>query len=107
MVGDYDQLYPHVKAFIQDHLFTNSVDLDDPVILRNLSEPEVSKVIHSRPFRTEPRGFVPAKRSVFNRIVGEGSGEVAALKWHQVDFEAEVITVGKAKPRAEPAGKYP
>jgi type III restriction enzyme len=103
LVGGYDQLYPKVKTFIRDHLFTAPVDLDDPVILRNLSEPEVGKVlfdhfrsainaltIHdsgssrieghirlrdTRPFRTEPRGFLPAKRSVFNRIVGEGNAD--------------------------------
>jgi type III restriction enzyme len=103
LVGGYDQLYPKVKVFIRDHLFTAPVDLDDPVILRNLSEPEVGKVlfdhfrsainaltIHdsgssrieghirlrdTRPFRTEPRGFLPAKRSVFNRIVGEGNAD--------------------------------
>lgn len=99
LVGGYDQLYPKVKAFIRDNLFTTAVDLDDPVILRNLSEPEVGKVVFdnfrtainkltiyeggssridghirlrdTRPFRTEPRGFVQAKKSVFNRIVGE------------------------------------
>ena len=103
LVGGYDQLYPKVKTFMRDHLFASPVDLDDPVILRNLSEPEVGKVlfdhfraainaltIHdsgssrieghirlrdTRPFRTEPRGFLHAKRSVFNRIVGEGSAD--------------------------------
>ena len=105
LVGGYDQLYPKVKAFMRDHLFTGPVDLDDPVILRNLSEPGVSKLlfdhfraainaltIHesgngssriegqirlrdTRPFRTEPRGFLLAKRSVFNRIVGEGRAD--------------------------------
>ncbi len=76
-----------------------SVDLQDPVILRNLSEPEAGKLLFdnfrkainaltirdagssrieghirlrdTRPFSTEARDFVPAKRSVFNRIVGE------------------------------------
>lgn len=99
LVGGYDQLYPKIKAFIRDHLFTSAVDLDDPIILRNLSEPEVGKVVYdtfraainkltiyeggssrldghirlrdTRPFRTEPRGFVQVKKSVFNRIVGE------------------------------------
>jgi type III restriction enzyme len=103
LVGGYDQLYPKVKAFIRDELFTASVDLDDPVILRNLSEPEVGKVIFdcfrgaingltirdsgssrieghirlrdTRPFRTEPRGFLQTKRSVFNRIVGESNAD--------------------------------
>ncbi|SFH58257.1 type III restriction enzyme [Nitrosospira sp. Nsp14] len=103
LVGGYDQLYPKVKTFMREHLFTSVVDLEDPVILRNLSEPEVGKVlfdhfrasinaltIHdrgssrieghirlrdTRPFRTERRCFLPAKRSVFNRIVGEGSAD--------------------------------
>ena len=72
-------------------------------MLRNLSEAEVSKVIFdsfrtaingltiretgtsriegtiklrdTRPFRTQPRGFLQAKKSVFNRIVGEGSAD--------------------------------
>jgi len=103
LVGGYEQLYPKVKSFLRDHLFTGPVDLDDPVMLRNLSEPEVGKTlfdhfraainaltIHdsgssriegfirlrdTRPFRTEPRGFLLAKRSVFNRIVGEGNAD--------------------------------
>lgn len=103
LVGGYDQLYPKAKTFIRDHLFTTPVDLDDPVILRNLSEPEVGKVLFdhfraainaltiyeggssridghirlrdTRPFRTEPRGFLQAKKSVFNRIVGEANAE--------------------------------
>ena len=45
LVGGYDLLYPKVKTFMRDHLFTAPVDLDDPVVLRNLSEPEVGKVL--------------------------------------------------------------
>jgi type III restriction enzyme len=116
LVGGYDQLYPKVKIFIRDYLFTQPVDLEDPVILRNLSEQEVGKVlfdhfrsainaltIHesgssrieghirlrdTRPFRTEPRGFLPAKRSVFNRIVGEGNADGLEL-----DFASFLETV--------------
>ncbi len=103
LVGGYDQIYPKVKTFVRDHLFESLVNLKDPVILRNLSEPEVGKLlfdhfrsainsltIHdsgssriegyirlrdTRPFRTQPRGFVQARRSVFNRIVGEGHAD--------------------------------
>ncbi len=103
LVGGYDQLYPKVKTFIREHLFTRPVDLEDPVILRNLSEPEVAKTLFdhfraainvltiyesgssridgyirlrdTRPFRTEPRGFLPARKSVFNRIVGEAGAD--------------------------------
>ena len=99
LVGGYDQLYPKIRDFMQSDLFVRPVDLSDPVILRNLSEPEVAKVIFdsfrqamnaltirergssriegyirlrdTRPFRTEPRGFVAPKRSIFNKIVGE------------------------------------
>jgi type III restriction enzyme len=107
LVGGYDQLYPKVRNFIRDHLFVSAVDLDDPVILRNLSEPEVAKVLFdhfraainaltiyeagssridgyirlrdTRPFRTEPRGFLQAKKSVFNRIVGEANADSLEL----------------------------
>jgi type III restriction enzyme len=103
LVGGYDLLYPKVKSFLHEHLFTVTVDLEDPVVLRNLSEPEVSKTlfdhfraaintltIHdsgssrieghirlrdTRPFRTEPRGFLQTKKSVFNCIVGEGHAD--------------------------------
>lgn len=103
LVGGYDQIYPKVKTFLRDHLFSSPVDLENPVILRNLSEPEVGKVVFdhfraainaltiyeggssridghirlrdTRPFRTEPRSFVQAKKSVFNRIVGEANAD--------------------------------
>lgn len=109
LVGGYDQLYPKVRTFIRDQIFSNTVDLDDPVILRNLSEPEVAKVLFdhfraaintltiyeggssridghirlrdTRPFRTEPRGFLPAKKSVFNRIVGEANADALELEF--------------------------
>lgn len=99
LVGGYEILYPKVRIFIADCLFARPVDLDDPVILRNLSEPEAAKVLfdsfrtainaltihergtsrieghirlrETRPFRVDPCPFLPAKRSVFNRIVGE------------------------------------
>jgi type III restriction enzyme len=103
LVGGYDQLYPKVKTFLRDYLFSSSVDLENPVVLRNLSEPEVGKLLFdhfraainaltiyeegssridgyirlrdTRPFRTEPRGFLQSKKSVFNRIVGEANAE--------------------------------
>jgi len=46
LVGGYDLLYPKVRDFLRDHLFeSGSVDLGDPNILRNLSEPEVNKIL--------------------------------------------------------------
>lgn len=100
LVGGYDVLYGKVKAFIRDRLFSPSpVDLEDPVVLRNLSEPEAGKLLFdsfkrainaltvtdagtsriedfirlrdTRPFRTEHRPYLAPRKSVFNRIVGE------------------------------------
>ncbi len=85
---------------MRGHLFESSpVDLEDPVVLRNLSEPEAGKILcdsfkvainaltiadtgttriedrirlrHTRPFRTEHRPFLAAKKSIFTKIVGE------------------------------------
>jgi len=100
LVGGYDVLYGKVKTFIREHLFTPSpVNLEDPVTLRNLSEPDVSKVLYdafksainaltiqvagttriedrirlreTRPFRTEHRPYLVASKSIFTKIVGE------------------------------------
>jgi type III restriction enzyme len=100
LVGGYEVLYPKVKAFMGEYLFTPSpVDLEDPVVLRNLSEPDAGKILYDafksainaltveesgttriedrirlkemRPFRTDYRAHLPATKSIFNKIVGE------------------------------------
>ena len=100
LVGGYDVLYGKVKAFIRESLFGGPpVDLEDPVLLRNLSEPEVGKLLFdsfktsinaltiqesgttriedrirlrdTRPFRTDRRPYLAATKSVFNKTVGE------------------------------------
>lgn len=100
LVGGYDVLYGKLKTWMTGSLFRGSpVDLEDPVILRNLSESAVGKVVHdtfvraingltvresgstriedtirlrdTRPFRTEPRKYYAARKSVFNKVVGE------------------------------------
>ncbi len=110
LVGGYDLLYPKVKTFLRDHLFEASpVDLKDPVVLRNLSEPEAGKLVFdhfgagqnpltvqdsgathiedrirlrdTRPFRTQPRDFIVTKKSVFNRMVGEAKAGALELKF--------------------------
>lgn len=107
LVGGYDALYPKVRDFLRDQLFGQAVDLADPVVLRNLSEPGVAKTVFdnfraainaltvrdggntlieshirlrdTRPFRTEPRAWLPARKSVFNRIVGESHADSLEL----------------------------
>ncbi len=100
LVGGYDILYGKVKTFLRDHLFTPSpVELEDPVVLRNLSEPAAGKILYdafktainaltvresgttrvedwiklrdTRPFRTENRAFHYSHKSVFSKTVGE------------------------------------
>jgi type III restriction enzyme len=100
LVGGYEVLYPKVRDFMRDQLFAPSpVDLADPVVLRNLSEPDAGKILYdafksainaltieetgatriedrirlkdTRPFRTDYRPHLAAAKSIFNKIVGE------------------------------------
>ena len=102
LVGGYDVIYGKVKTFVREHLFEASpVDMEDPVLLRNLSEPEVGKTLfdafkaainaltiqdagttriedrirlrNTRPFRTEHRPFLAAKKCLFTKTVGEAN----------------------------------
>jgi type III restriction enzyme len=110
LVGGYDLLYPKVRDFVRDHLFeSGTVNLEDPVILRNLSEPAVGKIVFDafkkgindltvqdsgssrlegairlknvRPFRTNAREFLQPEKSIFNKIVGEATGGGFELKF--------------------------
>lgn len=100
LVGGYDVLYGKVKTFMREYLFSPSpVNLEDAVVLRNLSEPDAGKILYdsfksamnaltiqasgttriedrirlrdTRPFRTEHRPYVAATKSIFSKIVGE------------------------------------
>ena len=100
LVGGYEILYPKVRDFMRDYLFSPSpVKLEDPVVLRNFSEPDAGKILYDtfkrainaltvqesgvtriegqirlremRPFRTEHRPYLNASKSIFTRIVGE------------------------------------
>src|SRR5256885_16826743 len=103
LVCGYDVLYGKVKTFMREYLFSSSpVDLEDPVVLRNLSEPDAGKILYdsfktainaltiqdagttriedrirlreTRPFRTEHRPYFAASKSIFTKIVGEARG---------------------------------
>lgn len=100
LVGGYDVLYGKVKTFMREFLFSPSpVNLEDPVVLRNLSEPDAGKILYdsfktainaltiqesgttriedrirlkeTRPFRTDYRAYLNASKSIFNKVVGE------------------------------------
>jgi type III restriction enzyme len=125
LVGGYDVLYGKVKTFLRDYLYTQSpVDLDDAVVLRNLSEPEAGKILfdafkgainaltvkesgvariedrirlrETRPFRTDARPYLAAKKSIFSKIVGEpnaGGFELAFARF--LDDAPDVAAFGK------------
>ncbi len=104
LVSGYDVLYAKVKAFVQNELFDQAVDLEDPNTLRNLSELAATKTLiesfkmainaltvqdkgdaeirdtiklrQTRPFVTKDQAYLVPKKSVFNRIVGQGGFEL-------------------------------
>jgi type III restriction enzyme len=125
LVGGYDVLYGKVKTFVRECLFEPSpVDLENAVVLRNLSEPEAGKILfdvfkaainaltvketgvariedrirlrETRPFRTDARPYLAAKKSIFSKIVGEphaGGFELAFARF--LDDAPDVAAFGK------------
>ncbi|HEV3386748.1 MAG TPA: hypothetical protein VG097_18170 [Gemmata sp.] len=104
LVSGYDLLYPKVKVFVRDHLFGQTVELEDANTLRNLSEPAATRMIiegfkkainaltvrdrgnaeirdriklrQTRPFVAKDQGFLAPKKSIFSRIIGDSSFEL-------------------------------
>jgi type III restriction enzyme len=125
LVGGYDVLYGKVKTFVRECLFEPSpVDMEDAVVLRNLSEPDAGKILfdvfkgainaltvkesgvariedrirlrETRPFRTDARPYLAAKKSIFSKIVGEpnaGGFELAFARF--LDDAPDVAAFGK------------
>ncbi len=104
LVSGYDILYGQVKEFIQGHLFTKPIELENLNSLRNLSEIEASrtvievfkkkinaltvldkgeaeirdyiKISKCRPFVVKDQGYIVPKKSVFNKIIGDSHFEL-------------------------------
>ena len=105
LVGGFDILFGKVKGFIENGLFERPVALDDPNVLRNLSEADVTKVLFdtmkgainrltisdsgttaiqdhikvsaTRPAVVKNQPYIEARRSIFNRVVGDSGFELA------------------------------
>jgi type III restriction enzyme len=105
----YDVLYGKVKAFVQTELFDQSVELEDPNTLRNLSELAATKTLvetfkkainaltvqdkgdaqirdtiklrQTRPFVTKEQGYLVPRKSVFNRITGDSPLELSFARF--------------------------
>lgn len=104
LVSGHDILFGKVKEFIQKHLFTEKMNLEDSNVLRNLSELQASKTIietfkkeinaltiedkgeaeidgylkagNVRPFVVKNQESIIPKKSVFNRIITDGHFEL-------------------------------
>lgn len=104
LVSGYDVLYGKVKGFVREYLFGRSVDLESPNTLRNLSELAATKTVietfkkaindltvrqkgdaeirdtikmrRTRPFVVKDQGYLVAKKSVFNRVIGDSRFEL-------------------------------
>jgi type III restriction enzyme len=104
LVSGYDVLYGKIKAFIQTALFSQPIDLESPNTLRNLSELTATKTViesfkkaineltvrdkgdaeirdtiklrQTRPFVVKDQGYLMAKKSVFNRVIGDSKLEL-------------------------------
>jgi len=121
LVGGYELLYPKVKEFVAGHLFQQSpVNLEDAVVLRNLSESDACKIVFdtfkaaingltvqdkgssriedrirlrdTRPFRTENRDYLQPKKSVFSKIVGEANAGGFELRFARFLDDAIDVT---------------
>ena len=104
LVSGYEVLYAKVKDFVQNQLFGETVALDDPNTLRNLSElpatktvieifkraindltirdrgdaqlSETTRVQDTRPFMVKEQESLIPQKSVFNRITGDSHFEL-------------------------------
>jgi len=104
LVSGYDVLYGKVKSFIRDRLFGETVELESPNTLRNLSEVAATKTVietfkqainaltvrekvgaeirdtirlsETRPFVVKHQGYVISQKSVFNRVIGDSGFEL-------------------------------
>ena len=104
LVSGYDVLFGKLKSFVRTEMFDRTVDLEDPNTLRNLSEPAATKRLietfkkainaltvhdkggaeirdtialrHTRPFVARDQPYLLPQKSVFNRLIGDGSFEL-------------------------------
>lgn len=121
LVSGYDVLYGKVKLFVQEELFAQPVELEDPNTLRNLSELVATKTVietfkqainaltvqekgdaeirdtiklrQTRPFVAKDQGYLVPKKSVFNRIIGDSHLELVFARF--LEDCADVVSYAK------------
>jgi type III restriction enzyme len=109
LVGGKEVLYGKVKEFIAKRLFDKEVNLDDPAVLRNLSEPLARKTLldqftaaindltisdkgttrvissikisEAKPSVVKNQDFVMSAKTLFNRVIGDSRLELSFAKY--------------------------
>lgn len=125
LVGGFEVLFGHLKAFIEKGLFEGTVSLEDRNILRNLSEIEVTRAImetfkgainaltvqdkgstevrgsiklsNSRAVVVSGQPFMVPKLSVFNRVVAGSSAPGFELEFAAFldGLEGQIVSFAK------------
>lgn len=121
LVSGYDVLFGKVKSFVHDHLFDQSVDLESPNTLRNLSELAVTKTLletfkkainaltvhdkgdaeirdtiklrKTRPFVVKDQSYIVPEKSLFNRIIGDSHLELLFARF--LEDSSDVFSYAK------------
>ena len=121
LVSGYDVLFGKIKSFVQSELFDQTVDLEIPNTLRNLSEMAATKTLietfkksinaltvkdkgdarisdtiklrKTRPFVVKEQGYLIPKKSVFNRIIGDSKLELQFARF--LENCPEVVSFAK------------
>jgi len=121
LVSGYDVLYGKLKTFIAHDLFDQTVNLESPNTLRNLSESSTTKNLletfkkainaltvqdkgnaeirdtiklrKTRPFIAKEQGYLVPKKSVFNRILGDSRFELIFARF--LDDCDDVVSFAK------------
>jgi len=124
LVGGQDVLFGKLKQFMETRLFERAVDLDDRNVLRNLAEIQATRVVldtfraainaltvrdrgatevrghlklsETRPFIVNEQDYLIAQKSVFNKIVGDNSFELAVAA--MLDACPDIISFAKNSP---------
>jgi len=121
LISGYDVLYGKVKSFVRDDLFGQSVEMESPNTLRNLSELAATKTViesfkkaindltvkdkgdaeirdtiklrQTRPFVAKDQGYLMPKKSVFNRVIGDSHFELQFASF--LEECADVVSYAK------------
>lgn len=119
LVGGYDVLFGKLVRLIEDGLFDRKVSLDDPNVLRNLSETGVTRALFdtmkgainrltvhdsgdthvidriklsaTRPQVTKRRDVIEATKSLMNKVAGDNAFELAFARFLEAAADVQAF----------------